>query len=267
MKKIIYVLIISIFSVVSIIIFKEKEISLPDEFNYNFTFPFFKEELKDEYLSYKEKTGLPLKQSIINVNIGLNHPFYTNTRKTKYLDEITMLVNKYNYLPRDYIPSNLVTINKHAKEGIKLKKEVYEDFLEMAKDMEKNNLTIRIISAYRSFEYQENLYNNYLKKATKAIVDTYSARPGYSEHQTGLVIDVDNNKLDYNHFHLTKEFLWMQDNAYKYGFILRYPKDKENITGYSYEPWHYRYVGKKIANYIKKHNNTYEEYYYEFIDI
>ena len=75
------------------------------------------------------------------------------------------------------------------------------------------------------------------------------------------------NKLDFNKFYLTKEFLWMNENAHKYGFILRYPKDKENITGYSYEPWHYRYVGKEVATYIKKHNSTYEEYYYEFLDL
>lgn len=267
MKKIIYCLVIVFFISISIFMFKEKEDEKEEEFTYNFNFPFFKEELKEEYLNYKEKTGLPLKQSIINVNIGLNYPFYTNTKETKNIDQITMLVNKYNYLPRDYIPSNLVTINKYAKSRIMLKEEAYKAFLKLAKDMEKDNLSIRIISAYRSFDYQENLYNNYLKTATKSIVDTYSARPGYSEHQTGLVIDVDNNKLDYNNFHLTKEFIWMQENAYKYGFILRYPKDKENITGYKYEPWHYRYVGKEIAEYIQKHSITYEEYYHEFIDI
>ena len=172
-----------------------------------------------------------------------------------------MLVNKYHYVDKNYIPENLIEIN-----GLQINKEAYNSFEEMKKAINKENLNIRIISAYRSFEYQENLYNRYLKNEKQAIVDTYSARPGYSEHHTALAIDFDNEKLDFNKFYLTNEFIWMQNNAHLYGFILRYPKDKEDITGYKYEPWHYRYVGKDIAEYIKKHNITYEEYYYEFID-
>ena len=235
MKKTVIIILIITFSIISNLLFKKPAKITEERFQYNFSFPFFKEEKKDEYLAYMNKTQLPLKQSIINVNIGLNHPFYTNIKESIYKDNITILVNKYNYLPKDFIPTNLVVLTKYAKSGIKLKKEAYDSFLQMANEMKKNNLEIRIISAYRSYEYQENLYNNYLKTATRSIVDTYSARPGHSEHQTGLVIDVDNNK--------------------------------EMITGYKYEPWHYRYVGKEIAEYIKKHNISYEEYYYEFIDI
>ena len=260
-EKIFIVLLIIVFSFMSILLFKRKENNLKENFKPNFTFPFYKEEKQEEYLDYKEKTGLSLKESIIHVNIGLNHPYYTNTKVAKDLGIFT-LVNKYNYISKDYIPSNLIKVNNFY-----INKEAYESFLEMRKAMEKDNLNIRIISAYRSYDYQEELYKRYLQKEKQTIVDTYSARPGYSEHHTGLAIDVDNSKLDFNKFYLTKEFLWMQENAHKYGFILRYPKDKEYITGYTYEPWHYRYVGKEIANYIKKHNSTYEEYYYEFIDI
>ena len=260
-KKYIVMLLIIVFSLVSLLVFKNKKVTIKEEFKPNFTFPFYKEERKEEYLKYQEETGLSLKDAIIQVNIGLNNPFYTNTKET--IDQgILTLVNKYNYVKRNYVPSNLIEIS-----GLKINKEAYEAYLKMQEDIEKEGLSIRIISAYRSFDYQENLYNNYLKYETRSLVDTYSARAGYSEHHTGLAIDIDNNKLNYNKFYLTKEFLWMQDNAYKYGFILRYPKDKEKITGYSYEPWHYRYVGKEIAEYIKKHNSTYEEYYYEFIDI
>ena len=260
-EKIIIVVLIIIFMVLSINLFKSNKKVIKKEFNYNFTFPFYKEEKKEEYLLYKEKTGLSLKDAIIHVNIGLNHPFYTNTKET--IDKgILTIVNKYNYIPKDYIPNNLVTID-----NITINKEAYEYFVKMKNAMNKENLDIRIISAYRSYDYQEELYEKYLKKEKQSIVDTYSARAGYSEHHTGLAIDIDNNKLDYNKFYLTKEYLWMEENAYKYGFILRYPKDKEKITGYSYEPWHYRYVGKMVAEYIKKHNLTYEEYYYEYIEL
>ena len=136
----------------------------------------------------------------------------------------------------------------------------------MADDAKKESLNLRIISAYRPYEYQENLYNKYLLKDSKEKVDTYSARSGYSEHQTGLSIDIDNIYTNYNKFHITLEYKWMMDNAYKYGFILRYPENKENITGFKYESWHYRYVGANIATYIHNHNITFDEYYYEFLD-
>ena len=260
-EKYIVVLLIMLFGIASTLAFKNKKEIPKKEFKPNFSFPFYKKEKKDDYLKYQEETGLSLKESIIHVNIGLNHPFYENTKETKDKGILT-LVNKYNYVSRDFVPNNLIEIN-----GLKINKEAYEYYLKMKNDMNKDGLNIRIISAYRTYEYQDNLYNNYLKYETKSLVDTYSARPGYSEHHTGLAIDIDNNKINYNKFYLTEEFLWMQKNAYKYGFILRYPKDKENITGYKYEPWHYRYVGIEIATYIKKHNSTYEEYYYEFIDI
>ena len=259
-EKYVVLVLIIVFGSISLLLFKNNKLPIKEEFKPNFTFPFYKEEKKDEYLKYQDETGLSLKESIIHVNIGLNHPFYTNTKETK--DEgILTLVNKYNYIPYDYIPKDLINIG-----NIYINKETYDAFLQMKNDMNKENLNIRIISAYRSYDYQESLYDNYLKYESKSLVDKYSARPGFSEHHTGLAIDVDNIKLDYNKFYLTKEFTWMEENSYKYGFILRYPKDKENITGYTYEPWHYRYVGKKIAEYIKKHNSTYEEYYYEFID-
>ena len=257
-EKIIVLILIVLGSIIGVFVFKPKEKTTKEEFKPNFSFPFYKEELKEEYLSYKEENNLSIKDAIIRVNIGLNHDFYTNTKET--IDKgILTLVNKYNYL--NYIPKDLIKVNNYY-----INKEAYNAFLDMKNEMNKEGLNIRIISAYRSYDYQEELYNRYLQSDKKEMVDTYSARAGYSEHHTGLAIDVDNTKFDFNKFYLTKEFLWMQNNAYKYGFILRYPKDKENITGYKYEPWHYRYVGKDAASYIKKTNITYEEYYYEFVD-
>ena len=95
--------------------------------------------------------------------------------------------------------------------------------------------------------------------------DTYSSRAGHSDHQTGLAIDVSDGDTPYTSFGETDEFRWMQDNAYLYGFILRFPEGKENITGYQYESWHYRYVGVDIATYIHENNITFEEYYEMFI--
>ena len=136
----------------------------------------------------------------------------------------------------------------------------------MAQKAKEQNLNIRVISSYRTYNYQKQLYNNYVTNSSIQKADEYSARAGFSEHQTGLSIDCD-NKIDYyENFEKTPEFKWMQENAHKFGFILRYPKNKEYITGYNYESWHYRYVGTTIATYIKKNNITLEEYYVKFID-
>ena len=176
-----------------------------------------------------------------------------------------MLINKYHFVSETFIPNNLVPVEEYSKPNMLLNEECKNAFIKMAKDAEISGYKIRAISTYRTLEYQKNLYDNYVKKDGVENADTYSARPGYSEHHTGLAIDIDNESLSYNNFENTKEFTWMMDNAYKYGFILRYPKDT-TITGYIYEPWHYRYVGINVATYIKEHNITFEEYYYEFLE-
>lgn len=258
------IIFISILSIYILNIPKGNDDNMPINNLYQ-QYSFYKEEHLDEYIKYQKETSLSIRQAIINVNIGLNRPFYTKTKEIINPDNNHVLVNKYNYLSSTYIPSDLIEVKAYTKANLLLKKEAYEHFIEMAKAIEKEHMQIRIVSAYRSFEYQKNLYNNYLKHDTIEMVDAYSARPGYSEHQTGLAVDIDNIQINYNKFHLTNEFTWMKENAHKYGFILRYPLGKEKITGYKYEPWHYRYVGN-IAEYIYQNNLTYDEYYYEFLD-
>ena len=137
-------------------------------------------------------------------------------------------------------------------------KELYD-----AAESEGYNLVIN--SAYRSYEDQEEISNTYLKSYGQSYVDKYVAKPGYSEHQTGLAFDIGsrNSKTFVN----SKEYGWLKDNAHKYGFILRFDKRYEDLTGFKNEPWHYRYVGKEIAQYIYEHNNmSLEEYYVLFLD-
>ena len=195
-------------------------------------------------------------------NNNIEYTFYENTKQVTNLNRIDILVNKDNYLPNDYVPDNLVEVtNNYDYTGKLLVKEALDNYNNMKKDIEKNGLKLRIISAFRSYQYQLELYNKYKEKDGETLADTYSARAGYSEHQTGLCIDVDNTKTYYENFENTEEFKWMQENSYKYGYILRYPKDKEDITGYKFESWHYRYVGKKIAKYIHDNNLTLEKYH------
>lgn len=225
--------------------------------------PYYKEKNKKRYLAYQEeKKDLPIEDIVMHVNIGIDKPYYTNTKKATNLNETTLLVNKYYYLTEDYVPENLEEISlSYARSGMQLVHEAKEAFETLSEEAKKEGMNIIAMSSYRSYEYQVDLYNRYVETDGKEAADTYSARAGYSEHQTGLAVDVYNKELPYTSFEQAEEFTWMQENAYKYGFILRFPKDKVNITGYQYESWHYRYVGEEVAEYIHKNNLTLEEYY------
>ena len=229
---------------------------------------YFKMDYLDRYLDYLEKNPKLSKEDVVTrVNIGLDQDYYTNTKETPYLNTTYLLSNKYLSMPQDYVPEGLEDISSDcALSGKKMVKEARLKFEEMCAQAKSQGFTIRAMSTYRSYSYQVNLYNNYVAQDGKTAADRYSARPGFSEHQTGLTADVDNRKVSYTSFEETKEFKWMQQNAHHYGFILRYPEGKEDITGYQYESWHYRYVGEKIATYIHEHDLTFDEYYVRFIE-
>lgn len=246
----------------------EEEIKLDKLNNINKKISFFKMEYIDRYIAYKDKNpDLDIEKVIVYVNIGLDQEFYTNVNDSPNKYNNKVLVNKYNYLGEDYVPKNLTKIDsKYSSDEKYMEKDAATSFEEMAKQAKKEGYNIRAVSTYRSFKYQTSLYNRYASSDGKEKADTYSARAGYSEHQTGLAVDVDNINTSYTSFGLTKEFEWMKENSYKYGFILRYTKETEFITGYVNEPWHYRYVGKEIALYIHNNPMTYEEYYVRFLD-
>ena len=190
--------------------------------------------------------------------------FYKNIKLIKNPDNILVLVNKNNKLPAVYVPYDLMEIpNNMAYNGKKIRKEALENFSKLFESAKLENYKIIVVSAYRDYEYQKKLFNSYVNEKGINYALKCSAKAGHSEHQTGLAIDVMGSNNDYNLFGESKEFEWMKKNAYKYGFILRYPKDKENITGFKYEPWHYRYVGIEASKYIYEKNITLEEYFSE----
>ncbi len=206
---------------------------------------------------------------IRTVNTNIDREFYTEIKETDISKETLLIANKYYQLPKDYFYGQLVTIgNAYSNnKGQKLNKTAYEAFKKMVDAAEKEDVHFRNLSAYRSYQTQNGLYNNYKKEHGEVWADKWSARPGHSEHQTGLALDVAVKGNSYfDGFEKTKEFAWLQENAHLYGFILRYPEDKQEITGYGYEPWHYRYVGEEVATYIHEENITFEEYYAYFIE-
>ena len=181
-------------------------------------------------------------------------------------DELFILVNKNNKLAIDYEPNTLVDSDIAFEEYIDCK-QLDERTSNAAKEMFnaalKENINLIAISGYRSYSVQENLYNSRVE--VKGIEKTrqYTAEPGASEHQTWLAIDIVCNDYPYldEEFENTDAFKWLFNNCYKYGFILRYQKGKEDITGYNYEPWHFRYIGDvDIAKDIMERGICFEEF-------
>lgn len=216
----------------------------------------------DRYIDYyKKNMQLSTREIVSAVNANIDYDYYTNIKVSENQDSLLVIVNKYHTLDSSYVPQNLVNVSYPYGYG-KVDKTLYENFKKMADAARSEGLNIYISSGYRSYDYQKALYNGYTKIDPVSVVDTYSARPGHSEHQTGLAIDL--NTIS-SSFAYTNEFKWLINNAYKYGFILRYPKDDVKLTGYMYEPWHYRYVGNDVAEYIYKNNITFDEYYEYFL--
>ena len=205
--------------------------------------------------------------SIVNVCADEDYYDKDTVKKTDVSKKELMLVNKFNYLDENYAPDDIVKVSVQFAYGDnEIKKEVYEKFRSMYNDAKKEGLYLIITSSYRDYNFQKELWDSYANQKGDEWADSVSARAGYSEHQTGYTLDIVTYNANMSSFETTDEFKWLQDNAYKYGFILRYPKNKEDITGYSYESWHYRYVGKDVATKIKKLGITFDEYYAYFIE-
>ena len=182
---------------------------------------------------------------ILNGNTKTGAKIETKNGITK-IDGI-IIVNKDYSIQDSYKPTNTYKKLTDATKSCAncIVDEVYKAFLSMQEDAKNNNFKLWIQSGYRSYNYQKMLYENYVKKDGEEKANMYSAKAGHSEHQTGLSIDLNTVTTSFAN---TKEGIWVNENAYKYGFIIRYPKDKEDETGYSYEPWHLRYVGIELAS-------------------
>lgn len=225
---------------------------------------YYKEDNHDRYIAYSKNNNYSSKEIVSRVNCNLDNKYYTNTKPTDLSKGMYSLVNKYNYLEKSYVPDNLVSIYDGSKttSGKTLVDVAYIAFSKMAAAAKEEGLTIYITTAFRDYNFQSILYNNYVKEDGVAIADTYSARPGFSEHQLGYAADLTNgDEVKFRQFKDTPEYEWLKDNAHKFGLILRYPEGKEHLTGYQFESWHYRYVGLDIAKYIYENDITYDEYY------
>lgn len=204
----------------------------------------------EQYISYyNDNQDKDMKDITAIIN---THSLDSVTEKTDISKNQFTILNKYYNIDSSYpTESELVTIDSKYhlnKTETKIKKIAYDAFIKMYEEAPEDS-KFKITSAYRSYSTQEALYNYEISQNQ----ETNTAKPGHSEHQTGYSIDID------------KSNEWLKENAHKYGFILRYPQDKEYLTGYTYDETHYRYCGIDCATYIYENNITYEEYYEYFI--
>lgn len=218
----------------------------------------------DRYVNYYNKNkNMSYDNVILNVNMNLDYEFYTNINTLHDYLDVTTLVNKYNKLPDNYEIDDLVTLDEeYSSRGEKIREIAYKNLKVMFDKAREDGINLNVISGYRTSEKQNTLFNNSVKKNGIEHALMYSAKMGHSEHQLGLAIDINTTQESFKN---TNEYKWLKNNSYKYGFIERYKENKENITGFAYEPWHYRYIGIDNATKVFTENITYEEYVIKFL--
>ena len=232
---------------------------------------YFLEKNLYDYIDYKnDNKNTTIKDVISIVNVHANKPWYddgtiTDTDMTK---EYLILVNKFYKLSSEYEPEDLKSINlSYAYDNNRVREVVNDAFVDMASTAREEGIKLIANSSYRTYTRQEEMYKELYYSKGLTYADNYAARAGHSEHQTGLAIDVFSlDSTTTEDFDQSEAFKWLSNNAHKYGFILRYPKDKENITGYAYESWHYRYVGVDVATEIYNLGITFDEYYAYYLE-
>lgn len=239
---------------------KLKELDYTDISNY-YKIKNFDVSKIERYNNYFEENNYSYENTVTYVNINLDLPVYTETLEVADPDDLLVLVNKYHYLPDNYSPSDIAYLPGAYGNNVPMREVIIEPFKalqEAAK--EEINVNFMPTTAFRNYSFQKNLYNKYVASDGVKAADTYSARPGYSEHQTGLSIDLKNTAISGSTRLTDENYEWLSNNAHRFGFIIRFPEDKTAITGYQFENWHIRYVGEEAAKIIYENDLTLEEY-------
>ncbi len=209
------------------------------------------------YAAYAEKySDMPYANVLAEVNLGLDQPNYENVCLLKDPKSVTVLVNKHYSLPKKYRPEKLIAVDsQYAQPGVMLREDCYAAFLSMVEAMKKEGMFLYIKSGYR------------VNRKRGGADSLWYAWPGHSEHQTGLAFDlrkkgVSHKTLSEYNFEKTEEYAWLCEKACHYGFVLSFPDNKSDMTGFGFEPWHWRYVGPDIAMDMKNYEfDTFQEYW------
>ncbi|MEG0314480.1 MAG: M15 family metallopeptidase [Erysipelotrichaceae bacterium] len=244
------------------------EVKVVDEFR---DIKYYRDGLKDRYSEYaKLHSDYKIERVVSDVNIGLDTPFFSNIEEIKDTSDVAMVINKYHILPNGYVPDDMIKTPFPCIQGVDdscttgnsqmIVRSAGEALKKLGEACIAQGFNIRSISSYRSYNYQKNLYDYFLNNNGQEYADTYYARPGQSEHNSGLAVDITIDNYNFTEIQNSPNYQWLLDNIANYGFILRYPEDRIDNTGFAYESWHLRYVGIDIAKDIKKRNITLDEY-------
>jgi len=208
----------------------------------------------------RDKPELRAAEVVAQVNANRDREYYTETEVAKIENGDLLLVNKYYYLDRDFAVDLVEQSASYGSIGERMERATYAAFEELFAAAQAAGYQLYVTSGYRGYEEQEEVFASYLAEGDEEYALKYAAKPGYSEHQTGRAIDVFTPGETTSSFANSPVAAWLAEHAHEYGFILRYPEGKEDLTGYSYEPWHYRYVGHAAAEEIFQRGITLEEY-------
>ena len=222
----------------------------------------------NRYLEYaKSNENIEIDRVVSIVNANMDKDIYTDV-KTVFQNDNLVIVNRFYKLENAAIPDDLKNISiQYAYDGHQLKEEANNAYIKMARAARDSGITLIANVSYRSYDDQDATYNNFKSRYGVTKADELAARPGHSEHQTGLALNISTRlKEGQESFEETEAYSWLLNNAYKYGFIQRYPEGKEDITGFIFEPGHFRYVGIEVATQIYNENITFDEYYAYYLE-
>lgn len=226
---------------------------------------------KKRYKEYRKKyPNLSDEDIVTRVNMNLDYNFYEHTIIQSKPNDVNTLINKYYQLDKNYEPSDLVLINdaytsnKDLSYGYRnqlASRKIYNDFAALRSECKKKGISLYVVSGYRSTANQENSYQHMVNTFSIERADRTCSRPGHSEHTTGLACDIALDDYSFENITTHPSYQWFVSILADYGFIIRYPDGKNEFTGYDYEPWHIRYLGKKLAKKVIDSSLTYDEYY------
>lgn len=221
----------------------------------------------DKYIDYISKNNnKELSEVIRYVNCELDVEWIDTEYETDISKENLMLVNRIYGLPKDYEPEDIEKLSLSiAYDGNKVSKVLIDNLNELISAGKNEGYTFVVSQGYRSYSDQEKIYNIYVNSYGKSEADAVAARAGHSEYQTGLSLDLQPYNKVFENAYESNEYEWLSNNAYKYGFIIRYNKDTENITQFKSSAWRLRYVGFEAASIIYEENITFEEYYAYYV--
>ena len=225
------------------------------------------EENESRYEAFQAKNPrIPYERMLAYVNADVDKGFYNVIATVANPDSVSVLVNKNFALPTGYVPPDLTAISG----GSQMRSEAAGQFEKMREEMLSLGYRVHVVVTYRSYQTQTNTYNSAVSRFGSVNADVSFARPGHSEHQTGLAIDILHiggfEYMQHSGFEKTREFEWLTKNAHRYGFILRYPDGYRDIHGFIFEPWHWRYVGVFVASSMYfEHIALLEEYYGRYL--